>query len=116
RGTEGCVIRRRLDLIAVRIEGGRIVLRSPAVGLYSHAPREREGLTEGSFGGSLSALGRTIDLLVPPGADGTVVEIAPMARLAGVAYGDPLFTLEPAGASEAGERASGRAGSGESPA
>ena len=100
------MIRRCLELLASEGQDGtRRVLCSPAVGVYAGAPRSGEGLVEGSLGGSLVILGRTVDLVVPRGVRGTVVGGAPPRGARPVAYGEPLFELEMTGAQTQPDRA-----------
>jgi len=85
-------------------------LLSPAVGYYSDPPRPGERLSPGSRGGTLTVLGREIDLLVPQSAGGRVVEVRVPQRLAPVSYAQPLLVLlaqdaRTAATSEAADRA-----------
>jgi acetyl-CoA carboxylase biotin carboxyl carrier protein len=112
------VIRRSLELLVRTGPGGRTELRAPAVGIYGDHPRPGEGLTAGSCAGTLIVLGRTVDLLVPAGIEGDVVEIA-RAETRGipVGYGDTLVVLAPrasavAGASGAASRVATPGGGG----
>jgi acetyl-CoA carboxylase biotin carboxyl carrier protein len=103
------VIRRSLELLARVGTDGRTELRAPAVGIYGDHPREGEGLVPGSRAGTLVVLGRTIDLLVPQGTRGDVLEVVRAGtRAVPVAFGDTLLVLAPRAASgRAGARGAG---------
>ena len=90
--------RRSMALLLSRGEGDRIVLLSPAVGLYRGAPLPGEGLRPGSFAGTLRVLGQTIDLHVPEQAAGRLIEIRIHDHAHPVAYGEPLLVLDPSAA------------------
>jgi len=106
------VIRRSLELLAREGPDGRTELRSPAVGVYGDHPRHGEGLIAGSCAGTLVVLGRTIDLVIPEGTSGDVVEIVRAGtRAVPVAFGDTLLVLAPPAASQGdARRAPSRAG------
>ena len=71
--------RARLEAIVEAAEGdnGGLALCSPAVGVYGGAPRVGEILVAGSRAGRLTILGRTADVVVPPGTTGRVAEVVP---------------------------------------
>jgi biotin carboxyl carrier protein len=71
-----------------------VVVSSPAVGVYHDAPRVGEVLVGGSRAGRLTQLGRTVDLIMPPGAEGRVAARALRHRAAPVEYGEALLRLE----------------------
>lgn len=97
------MIRRSLELLARKGTDGRTELRAPAVGIYADHPREGEGLIAGSCAGTLVVLGRTIDLLVPEGVEGDVLEVVRAGtRAVPVAFGDALLVLAPRAASKGG--------------
>ena len=103
------MIRRSLEMLVRVAEDGRTELRAPAVGIFGEHPREGEGLVPGSCAGTLVVLGRTIDLLVPDGVSGDVVEVIRAGtRAVPVAFGDTLLVLAPRAASkERGARKTG---------
>lgn len=76
-----------------------LVLASPAVGLYSSAPRVGEVVVSGSWVGCLTSLGRRVDLVVPRGVTGRVVERKPADRSSPVEYGQDLLQLAPVSSS-----------------
>jgi biotin carboxyl carrier protein len=73
-------------------EGG-ILVRSPGVGVYGQTPRTGEILSAGSRAGRLTTLGRTVDLILPPGTTGRVAEHRLPNRRDPVAYGQELLRL-----------------------
>ena len=86
----------------------QLVLGSPAVGAYGSAPRVGEVVVGGSCVGRLTTLGRKVDLVVPQGVTGRVVERQPSNRSEPVGYGQELLRLAPVEASgEGGEAAVG---------
>ncbi|HEX9794692.1 MAG TPA: biotin/lipoyl-containing protein [Planctomycetota bacterium] len=68
-------------------------LESPGVGLYARAPERGTLLRAGAVAGVLLVLERAIELVVPDGVAGYVVDEPPAARRQAVAYGDPLLRL-----------------------
>jgi biotin carboxyl carrier protein len=92
------VKRRSMALLVSRGEGDRVVLLSPAVGLYRGAPLPGEGLRPGSLAGTLRVMGQVIDLHVPEQAAGRLVEIRVHDHAHPVAYGEPLLVLDPTAA------------------
>lgn len=85
---------RRLTALRASGEGGAIVLRAPAVGLWREAPALGARIDAGAAIGSLEVLGERLELVAPPGVRGLVGEVAAagLARRP-VQYGDPLVTL-----------------------
>lgn len=79
-----------------------LVLGSPAVGAYGSAPRVGEVVVGGSRAGRLTTLGRTVDLVVPHGVTGRVVERKQSNRRESVEYGQELLRLAPVEASGEG--------------
>ena len=69
----------RIDVIVSEDTENRqeLVLGSPAVGHYSSAPRVGEVVVGGSRVGCLTTLGRRVDLVVPRGVTGRVIERKP---------------------------------------
>jgi acetyl-CoA carboxylase biotin carboxyl carrier protein len=63
-----------LELIVDRDESGRVVLKSPGVGVWRQAPAIGELAQTGHHFGCLEVLGRRRDLLVPAGVRGVVLE------------------------------------------
>lgn len=80
-----------------------LVLGSPAVGYYSSAPRVGEVVVGGSRVGCLTTLGRRVDLVVPRGVTGRVVERKLATRSEPVDYGQDLLRLAPVEASDEGD-------------
>lgn len=110
------MIRRSLELLARDGPAGRTELRAPAVGIYGDHPREGEGLVAGSCAGTLVVLGRSVDLLVPEGIEGDVVEVVRAGtRAVPVAFGDTLLVLAPRAASKGASRGAGGGASGRGP-
>lgn len=86
----------------------QLVLGSPAVGAYGSAPVVGEVVVGGSRVGRLTTLGRTVDLVVPHGVTGLVVERKQTDRSEPVGYGQELLRLAPVEASgESGAAAVG---------
>jgi acetyl-CoA carboxylase biotin carboxyl carrier protein len=81
---------------------GQQVLGSPTVGAYSSAPRVGEVVVGGSRVGRLITLGRTVELVIPHGVTGRVVERKPSNRSEPVEYGQELLRLAPVEASGEG--------------
>jgi acetyl-CoA carboxylase biotin carboxyl carrier protein len=82
---------------------GELLLRSPAVGRYGFAPRVGEVVVGRSRIGRLTSLGRTVELIVPPGVTGRVSERQLASRSDPVEYGQVLLRLVPVEASGVGE-------------
>ena len=76
-----------------------LILGSPGVGAYGSPPRVGEVVVGGSRAGRLTTLGRRIDLVVPDGVTGRVVERKPSNRSEPVEYGQELLRLAPVEAS-----------------
>lgn len=74
---------------------GQQVLGSPTVGAYSSAPKVGEVVVGGSRAGRLTTLGRMVELVVPHGVTGRVVERNPTNRSEPVEYGQELLRLAP---------------------
>jgi acetyl-CoA carboxylase biotin carboxyl carrier protein len=74
---------------------GELLLGSPAVGRFGAAPRIGEILVGGSRVGYLKSLGRTFELLLPPGLTGRVAERQIATRSDPVEFGQPLLRLVP---------------------
>ena len=68
---------------------------SPAVGLYSHAPRKDEFLIGGAFIGKLTILNAVYDLHIPDNIYGSVVPNKQLDKITRVEYGQELFCLNP---------------------
>jgi len=84
-----------LVLLLRDAEGGRVELRSPAVGWWTDPPPCGAHLEPGDSAGSLVVLGRARALRLPAGASGVVVSEAPQLRRAPVEYGERLLLLDP---------------------
>jgi len=84
----------RLELLIER-EGDRLRLRSPEVGYFTRAAPQGALLGPKASAGCLHALGRSIELVLPAGASGRVVNAAPEAVLSPVGYGTILYELAP---------------------
>lgn len=83
-----------LDLLLERA-GERLVLRSPEVGYFTRALPPGTPVVAGAPAGLLQSLGRRLELRVPAGASGTVVNERPEPVLAPVGYGTVLYELVP---------------------
>ena len=70
------------------------------MGIYSHAPKARYVLIAGAGAGRLTALGRTVDLLLPRDVSGRVAECMLHNRRDPVEYGQVLLRLVPVEAKE----------------
>lgn len=81
-----------LTLLAERDEEGRVVLKSPAVGIWRQAPKRGQLARAGEAFGSLEVLGRLHTLMVPAGVHGVVIE-APVIDQSALAYGQSLAIL-----------------------
>lgn len=74
-------------------EDERLIVRSPAVGLYSHHPEPGSILTEGSRVGRLTILNRQYTLVLPPRVGGRVEKVAVDDKVTPVEYGEELLHL-----------------------
>jgi acetyl-CoA carboxylase biotin carboxyl carrier protein len=83
-----------LELIA-RKDAGRVLLCSPAVGLFTRALDRGTPLVPGEAAGTLLRLGRASTLLVPAGASGVIANARPERVHAPVSWGETLYELEP---------------------
>lgn len=88
----------QLELRAVPGDGGHVCLMSPEVGNFTGALPKGAALAPGMVAGSLQRLGVCIDLIVPEGAGGAVLNDPPRARISAVGFGDQLYEVDPAGA------------------
>ncbi len=79
---------------------GELVLESPAPGWWAAAPRVGEVVVAGSRAGRLTSLGRTVELVVPHGVTGRVVERRLITHSDPVGYGTVLLRLMPVAASD----------------
>jgi len=80
-----------LTLLEDRDETQRIVLRSPSVGVWVHAPKRGQVLVPGDTMGALHILGQEHPLLLPNTAQGVIVACS---QATAFAYGDVMVTLE----------------------
>lgn len=71
----------------------RFLVRSPAVGIYSHHPEPGSILTGGSRVGRLAILNRQYELVLPPHVGGRVEKVAVDDKVTPVEYGQVLFHL-----------------------
>lgn len=74
-----------------------LIVRSPAVGLYSLAPELGSYLTGGSSAGRLKVLHRTHELVLPANAWGWVRRLVVEGKVTPVEYGQALFQLQRGG-------------------
>ena len=81
-----------LTLLVDRDEEGRVVLKSPAVGIWRQAPKRGQLARAGEAFGSLEVLGRLHTLTVPAGVHGVVIE-APQIDHSALSYGQRLAIL-----------------------
>lgn len=72
-----------------------LVLRSPAVGLFTCAVAEGQLLSPGSEAGVLKTLEQALPLIVPEGVQGRVVSARPERVHEPVGYGAVLYELAP---------------------
>jgi len=79
------------------LDAAVIIIRSPAVGLYSLQPEPGSFLTSGSCAGRLMILHRTHDLVLPGGVGGQVGKLAVDDKIVPVEYGQVLFQLHQRG-------------------
>ncbi len=79
----------------VRLEGGRLAIHAPAVGLWKDRPPVGALVRPGSLLGRLSVLGEDLALVAPEGARGSVVSgVGDAFAQAPVAYDDRLLVLD----------------------
>lgn len=95
--------RTNLDVLVKDGGNGELLVVAPAVGRYGFAPRVGEVVVAGSRIGRLSALGRTVELILPRGATGRVAERLCLTRSNPVEYGQVLLRLVPVEATDVGE-------------
>lgn len=88
-------------LKAEATDEGHVRLLCPEVGGFTGAHAEGTPLSPGMVAGTLHVLGRAVDLIVPPGAGGAVVNAAPKLRVAPVGFGEELYVLDPEGVAAA---------------
>lgn len=79
----------------VRRAGEVIVLTSPEVGLWREPPKRGQILQPGELLGRIEQLGQLIEVEVPSGAMGRVVEVEEEHGRAAVGYGTSLVVLDP---------------------
>jgi len=85
-------------LARVREEGERLLVCSPAVGLWRGMPEAGAWITPGGALGSVESLGLAQPLVLPPRVGGRVTERTGAGRSAvPVAFGEVLLVLEPTG-------------------
>jgi acetyl-CoA carboxylase biotin carboxyl carrier protein len=96
-------VKRAAMMLLVRRGDATVELASPGVGVYADMPPPGAGLAPGMRAGTLTVLGRPIDLIVPEDGGGTVASTAIDDRAGAVAYGQTLLVL----AAEPFDRASG---------
>ena len=94
----------RIELLAEEADG-RLVLRSPEVGWFTCALGRGQLVSAGAAAGVVRSLGRTFELVVPPGTAGRVVNERPERVHAPVGYGTVLYELAPLAAEDAGPAA-----------
>jgi hypothetical protein len=70
-----------------------VVIRSPALGLYSLHPEPRSCIVGGGFAGRLTILNRAYDLVLPSDTWGQVGSVAVGDKVTPVDYGQVLFHL-----------------------
>lgn len=75
--------------------GDRVKLTSPEVGLFTCALDRGQLLTAGTPAGIVRSLGRSFELVVPPGVAGRIVTDKPERVHKPVGYGTALYELEP---------------------
>lgn len=82
-----------------------LLLRSPAVGVFTPLPKVGEVVVGGSHIGCLLSLGRRVDLVVPRGVTGRVAELDSGSGSGPVGYGQNLLRLVPVRATVEGDAA-----------
>ena len=105
---------RTVALRATPGEEGRVLLRSPAVGIWSDQPEAGIVLGPGSRAGTLVRLTERLALVVPDGVTGAVEILGARDLQAPVAFGEVLFAVHATAGSgdlpgRAVERKKGRA-------
>jgi acetyl-CoA carboxylase biotin carboxyl carrier protein len=100
-----------LELLAER-RVDRVLLSSPEVGYFTRALPAGTPVVAGSAAGLLHALGRRIELRVPSGVAGSVMNERPELVLAPVGYGTVLYELAPLAQAVAAPAAARAEGSG----
>ena len=81
--------------VRVSRAGDEIVLASPDAGLFTCSATAGSALAPGQSCGVLLRLGRAVELVVPDGVAGIVVNEQPERVQAAVGYGTTLYTLRP---------------------
>lgn len=89
---------RSLLLGAEAGEDGRVVLRSPVVGIWTGQPEGGLLVGPGTPAGTVRRLTERVTLVVPEGVSGTVEILSPRDLASAVSYGEALFAVH-AGAS-----------------
>ncbi|HEX4825502.1 MAG TPA: biotin/lipoyl-containing protein [Candidatus Polarisedimenticolaceae bacterium] len=74
-------------------EKGRVVLRSPLVGIWSDQPEAGTMVGPGSPAGTLRRLADRVALVVPDGVTGTVETVEVRELQAAIGFGDVLFAV-----------------------
>jgi biotin carboxyl carrier protein len=83
--------------VLVEKDGAVLIIRSPAVGLYSLSPESGSILVGGNFVGRLTILNQSYDLVLPPDAGGRVSDPSSDEKITPVEHGQALFRLTPIG-------------------
>lgn len=83
-----------LELVLEQRDDAQLLL-SPAVGLFTGAQARGRVLLPGERAGVLLVLGRAHELVVPAGAGGSVLGLAPARVRQPVGYREPLYELGP---------------------
>jgi acetyl-CoA carboxylase biotin carboxyl carrier protein len=86
----------------VEDDGDRLIVRAPAVGLYSGAPSPGSPLGPGGRIGRLGRLNRRYVLVLPSSVVGTVDAARSSEHVLAVEYGQILFRLAPVAAGTVG--------------
>ncbi len=81
-----------LELLVDKDEEGRVVLKSPALGVWRNAPTRGQVAQAGKSFGSLEVLGRRHELRVPAGVYGIIVD-SPAIGEPALAYAQVLAVL-----------------------
>lgn len=85
--------RASLELLAVELENGAIELRSPEVGFFGSGQARDAMVGSGEFAGTLTALGRTLDLIIPAHVRGVIANDLPSEKQKPVGYGDLIYVV-----------------------
>ena len=84
----------RIESLSER-EESQYVIKSPAVGHYSHSPEKGTVLIGGSFIGRMRILNSVYELFIPDDVYGSVIPNPALDKVTKVEYGQELLRLNP---------------------